>query len=406
MNNRICFKIDLWCMMVGLILLSCGNNGDTPKAAVSPKQTSRYDIDEIEESGEIIATTMYGRDTYFEYHDKEMGTAYELLCEFAKKEGIGVRVETAADTTEMIKMLKSGDADIILTPINKNSANKNGLVVCGMRETGKESSIVGWAVRSDQPDLAKKLNEWYKPELLKLAFKEDRNHSTTPFVKRHIRAPYVSRSKGIISSYDKEFIRGSRHVGWDWRLIAAQCYQESGFDPNAVSWAGAKGLMQIIPSTAKSLNVTDVFNPQENIDAGCRYLKRLQNSFSDIRNRVDKIRFTLAAYNGGPRHIRDAMNLAKKYGKDPTRYEDVSFYIRNLDKPKYYNDPVVKYGFMIGSETYNYVESIMSRWEKYRGGKAVATLSDDDSYGMMPRKSRHNRFTRGKSEIVNLKDSL
>lgn len=393
------------CTMAGLIPLSCGNSGEVPKATETTRQTNSYDIDEIEESGEIIATTMYGRDTYFEYHDKEMGTAYELLCEFARKEGMGVRIETAADTNAMVKMLKSGDADIILTPIDKNSARKNGLVVCGMRETTK-GSLAGWAVREDQPDLAKKLNEWYKPGMLKLAFKENRSHSANPFVKRHVRAPYVSRSKGIISNYDKEFIRGSRHVGWDWRLIAAQCYQESGFDPNAVSWAGAKGLMQIIPSTAKSLDVADVFNPQENIDAGCRYLKRLQASFSDIRNRVDKIRFTLAAYNGGPRHIRDAMSLAKKYGKNPTRYEDVSFYIRNLDKPMYYNDPVVKYGFMVGSETYNYVESIMSRWEKYRGGKAVATLSDDDGYVMMPRKSLHNRFTRNKSEVINLKDSL
>lgn len=395
----------MWCTMAGLIPLSCGNNGEVPKATETTRQTNSYDIDEIEESGEIIATTMYGRDTYFEYHDKEMGTAYELLCEFARKEGMGVRIETAADTNAMVKMLKSGDADIILTPIGKNSARKNGLVVCGMRETTK-GSLAGWAVREDQPDLAKKLNEWYKPGMLKLAFKENRSHSANPFVKRHVRAPYVSRSKGIISNYDKEFIRGSRHVGWDWRLIAAQCYQESGFDPNAVSWAGAKGLMQIIPSTAKSLDVADVFNPQENIDAGCRYLKRLQASFSDIRNRVDKIRFTLAAYNGGPRHIRDAMSLAKKYGKNPTRYEDVSFYIRNLDKPMYYNDPVVKYGFMVGSETYNYVESIMSRWEKYRGGKAVATLSDDDGYVMMPRKSLHNRFTRNESEVINLKDSL
>lgn len=391
--------------MAGIILLSCGNNGEVPKAAETTRQTNRYDIDEIEESGEIIAATMYGRDTYFEYHGKEMGTAYELLCEFARREGIGVRIETAADTTSMIKMLKSGDADIILTPIDKNSAKENGLIVCGMREKKKEA-VAGWAVREDQPELARKLNEWYKPGLLKLAFKENRSHSANPFVKRHIRAPYISRSKGIISNYDKEFMRGSRHVGWDWRLIAAQCYQESGFDPNAVSWAGAKGLMQIIPSTAKSLDVADVFNPQENIDAGCRYLKRLQASFSDIRNRVDRIRFTLAAYNGGARHVRDAMSLAKKYGKNPTRYEDVSFYIRNLDKPMYYNDPVVRYGFMVGSETYNYVESIMSRWEKYRGGKAVATLSDDESYVLMPRKSRHNRFTRDRSEVINLKDSL
>ena len=166
--------------------------------------------------------------------------------------------------------------------------------------------------------------------------------------------------------------------------------------------------MQIIPSTAASLGIKNIYDPKENIDAGCRYLKRLHGSFNDVRNRIDRIRFVLAAYNGGPRHIRDAMNLAKKYGKSPTSYNDVSFFIRNLDKPQYYNDPVVKYGFMIGSETYNYVESIMLRWGKYRGGKAVATLTDNVSISpFTPQQSLHrNRFTGGKHEIINLKDSI
>lgn len=388
--------------------VSCGSkdaNKQTPTAA-EQKQTAHCDLADIEESGEIIAVTMYGRNTYYEYHGRETGTAFEMLAHFAKNEGMGVRIEAVGDTAAMFKMLSSGEADIIIYPLPKDTANAHKLQICGMRN-GKDKTLMGWCVRNDQPDLEEALNSWYKPGMETEIINEESKHFGMVSVKRHVRAPYVSRSKGIISQYDAEFIRGSRHMGWDWRLIAAQCYQESGFDPDAVSWAGAKGLMQIIPSTAKSLGINDIYDPKENIDAGCRYLRQLQASFSDVRNRIDKIRFTLAAYNGGPRHIRDAMNLAKKYGKSPTSYNDVSFYIRNLDKAQYYNDPVVKYGYMIGSETYNYVEQIMVRWAKYRGGKAVTTISNDISVSpFSPKQSRRNRFTHGKSEIVNLRDSI
>ncbi len=396
-------------MVLCSAMVSCtGGKNQTPQG-FSNKNASgvHYDLGEIEESGEIIVVTMYGRDTYYEYHGKGTGLAFDLLSDFAKSEGLGVRVETTNDTATMIKMLSSGEADLIISPLPKKYANANKLKICGMRN-GSGENFSGWAVRYDQPELAKALNAWYKPGMESDINKIEKKHIGHPMIKRHVRAPYISRSKGIISQYDSEFIKSSRHVGWDWRLIAAQCYQESGFDPNAVSWAGAKGLMQIIPSTASLLGIKDIYDPEENIDAGCRYLKKIYGSFHDVRNRIDRIRFTLAAYNGGPRHIRDAMNLAKKHGKSPTNYNEVSFFIRNLDKPQYYNDPVVKYGFMVGSETYNYVESIMLRWEKYRGGKSVATLSDNVIVSpFSPRQSnRRNRFTREKTEIINLKDSI
>lgn len=395
----------IYIVLFAAFLLSCGGKSSTPQPQpAAQKQSVHCDLGEIEESGEIIAATVYGRDTYYEYRGIETGTAYELLCNFAKGEGVGVRIEAVSDTAAMINLLLSGEADVIISPLPYDSATAHKLKICGMK-SGKGKSVLGWTVRNDQPDLEEALNGWYRPGMESETFKKENKHFGAVSVKRHVRAPYVSRSKGIISQYDEEFKRGSRYTGWDWRLIAAQCYQESGFDPNAISWAGAKGLMQIIPSTAKSLGLSNVYDPKDNIDAGCRYLRQLQNSFSDVRNRADKIKFTLAAYNAGPRHIRDAMNLAEKHGKSSTSYEDVKFYIRNLDKPQYYNDPVVKYGYMVGSETYNYVESIMERWSRYRGGKAVMTISDE---AMFPQKQsgRKNRFTHGKSEIINFKDSI
>jgi membrane-bound lytic murein transglycosylase F len=139
----------------------------------------------------------------------------------------------------------------------------------------------------------------------------------------------LSRQKGIISQWDAYFIRYSSLIGWDWRLLAAQCYQESAFDPKAVSWAGAQGLMQLMPATAARMGISlaQVFEPERNIEGGARYLRHLSEIFDDIPNRQERLNFVLAAYNGGPGHVRDAMALAAKHGKNPKRWADVDYYI-------------------------------------------------------------------------------
>ncbi|MBQ7987000.1 MAG: transglycosylase SLT domain-containing protein, partial [Bacteroidaceae bacterium] len=137
----------------------------------------------------------------------------------------------------------------------------------------------------------------------------------------------------------------------------------------ALSWDGAQGLMQLMPATAAQMGVaaTDVFDPAANIAAGCRYLKRIAALFSDITDPSERIAFTLAAYNGGYNHVRDAMALAEKYGASPRRWRDVSPYILRLSEPQYYRDAVVRYGYLRGTETEAYVRLILQRWHDYRG---------------------------------------
>jgi membrane-bound lytic murein transglycosylase F len=164
----------------------------------------------------------------------------------------------------------------------------------------------------------------------------------------------------------------SRDIRWDWRLMAAQCYQESTFDPKAVSFAGAKGLMQIMPGTADHLGLSrdKLYDPESNIAAAAKYIAELQRAFSDIRDHYQRTNFVLASYNGGSHHIRDAMALAKRDGKNPHHWNDVSAYVLKLAQPKYYNDPIVKNGYMRGSETVDYVSKIRQRHAGYQGVKS------------------------------------
>ena len=165
------------------------------------------------------------------------------------------------------------------------------------------------------------------------------------------------------------FMRYAPMARWDWRLLAAQCYQESCFDPKAYSWAGARGLMQIMPATAAQIGLPEskMYDPEENIYAAVRYIIKLTSHFQDIRDPRERQLFVLGSYNGGFFHIRDAMALAKKDGKNPHRWDDVSEYVLKLSMPQYYNDPVVKYGYMRGQETATYVSRIRDRWAQYRG---------------------------------------
>lgn len=127
--------------------------------------------------------------------------------------------------------------------------------------------------------------------------------------------------------------------------------------------------MQIMPSTAKYLGlpIDNIYQPDANIGAAARYMAMLMQDFKDIPNQTERLSFALASYNGGKNHVRDAMALASKHGKNPQLWRDVKVFILGLAKKEYYTDPVVKYGYMRGSETADYVDRIMKRWQDYGG---------------------------------------
>jgi len=351
-----------------------------------------YDLNAILESGELIAATMSGPDTYFEYQGRPMGLQYALAEHFAVKEGLKLRVETANDTTEMIRMLQDAEVDLIAFQLPVSYIEKNGLEKAGVMN---DSLHTAWAVRKESSLLAEYLDAWYSKGIDRETRREESvRMQRRRQVRRRVRAPYISKEKGIISVYDDYFKLASKTTGWDWKLIAAQCYQESGFDPNAESWAGAKGLMQIMPSTAQYLGLpaSAVFSPRENVDAAAKYIRELNHKFSDIRDREERIKFVLASYNGGVGHVRDAMALAGKYGCNMRLWKNVRPFIIGLSQPKYYQDPVVKSGYMIGNETANYVDCVIDRWRAY-GGRSLG-----GSYMPVERSERYvekkNRFTK------------
>ena len=359
-----------------ILLCSCGQKKQetvvTPWGEIAdtiPTDDS-FDLDDIQRNGELIALTLTGPETYYDYRGKHLGAQYLLAQKFADKLGVSLRMEVCRDSVEMLQRLEDGEADLICYPMTKKG--------------------LGWLVGDDKEDLEEELKAWYKPGMLAEVKKEEEFLLSNRAVRRRVFAPMLNRAGGVISHYDGFFQRYASTIRWDWRLLAAQCYQESTFDPKARSWAGACGLMQIMPGTADHLGLSraNIYDPEQNIAAAVRYLAELERNFSDIREHSERTKFVLAAYNGGHFHIRDAMALARKNGRNANSWREVESFVLGLSQPQYYNDPVVKNGYMRGSETVDYVRKIHERWNGYRGVKTVRAISGPQG---IPQKAKHER---------------
>lgn len=228
-----------------------------------------------------------------------------------------------------------------------------------------------WAVRKNTPKLAEALDEWVA------------QNNNTP-VYRGITKKYFELSKqlfdgeyeipknlpkGAISLYDDLFRKHARGTKYDWHFLAAICYHESRFQNDLTSWAGAAGIMGLMPRTAASLGLTsqDRMDPDLSIGAAVELLDRLDKIFRKIENIDERKLFILAAYNGGNGHINDAQALAGKYGANPYVWEgNVKRYLELKSNPEYYNDPVCKSGYFRGNETIRYVQNVLTTTERFK----------------------------------------
>jgi len=222
------------------------------------------------------------------------------------------------------------------------------------------------ALRQRNPKLKQALNKFvkriYKSEFYNVTYTEYfKNRSS---VQRLARGRIVDALKGQISPYDKLVRKYSDHYGFDWRLVTAQMYQESKFNPKAKSHIGARGLMQLMPRTAKEMGIKDISDPASSIRGGVKYLDWLRDRFDTDLAISDRLWFTLASYNAGAGHVQDARRLARQLGHDPDRWFDHTEQAMLLLEKKQYAKKA-RYGYVNGSEPVNYVRDIKQRFEAY-----------------------------------------
>lgn len=309
-------------------------------------------------------TQLIGKDIYVEKDSK-----YEIRLQNLDNEvGGGIKIHSinkdSIITEDLIKMVAENEIPLTIVDSDIAKLNKTYYKNIDINLPISLEQRASWAVNQLNQELADSINIWSQLSqsknasklLLKRYFELSKNEEHS-----YLR-PNLNIKNGIISPYDQIFKKYAKEIGWDWKLLAAQAWSESHFDTTAVSWAGAKGLMQLMPSTARAygLSQNDITNPDLNVKAAVANIKVLNTIFAKrIPDIEERIKFILAAYNSGAGHILDAIALAKKYGKNPQKWEDnVSVTLQWKSNPDYFNDEVCHSGYFRGSQTITYVKKV------------------------------------------------
>jgi len=223
------------------------------------------------------------------------------------------------------------------------------------------------AVRSENPKLLSVLNQYIKSNKDgKLYTRLYNKYFKSPKLikKRLSQHQDMLDGKKTLSDYDSLVKKYAEKYEFDWRLITAQMFQESKFDPKAVSSAGAIGLMQVMPATGRQLGFSKIESPEINIHAGTKYMKWLYDKFNTDISAVDRAWFTLASYNAGLGHVLDAQRLATKKGLNKNIwFGNVEKAMLLLSKSKYAKK--ARYGYVRGREPVKYVKLIRDNYATY-----------------------------------------
>ena len=347
-------------------VVPCGPENITTQVLVQPKKGETELITDV--------TDLVGKDVYVESESK-----YEARIRNLNQEvGGGINIHTVDRDTliteDLIAMVSEGK--IPLTVVDSDIARINKTYYSDLDITLPLSfeQRSSWAVAPDKAWLGDSINAWLNSEnprqeqaqLLKRYFELSKNDPNSKY--------YAANGVGV-SPFDHLFKRYAEDYDWDWKLLASQAYVESKFDSTAVSWAGARGMMQIMPRTAKGYGQTakSVMKNDVAVETALKLLNDLDKQLtSKVPDENERKKFVLAAYNSGLGHVNDAINLAKKYGLNPQKWDgNVAKAILWKSNPKYYKDPVVRFGYSRGRETYDYVNRIYAFYNRAKT-KAIA----------------------------------
>lgn len=315
----------------------------------------------IESTEDLAGRTVWSRSATG--HPRQL----EALSEAIGEEIEIVRVSPARPAEALVRWVATGQADVSMTYSDLAEMRAAVFENIEIHPIIGDPQPIAFATRDTAPDLLDALDIW----LYENADTVERLYQRYFIDRRSLGRVPVSPLDELtsqLSPFDDLFQEYGEDHDIDWLLLASVAYQESRFQPRARSWAGAAGLMQLMPGTAHELGVSDRHDPEQSIDGAVRYLTQLDERLEpDIPSAAERIRFVLASYNAGLGHVYDAQRLTDAEGGDPERWEDVAWWLLQLSRPDVYaTREEVRHGYCRGIEPVLYVDQIMSRYAHYQ----------------------------------------
>lgn len=333
-----------------------------------PENWREMKLHEIEKRLIRNPVHLIGKEVHVRYHSAFFTRLQNLSDEIG---GDIIIVEDYPDvmTEGLLEKVANGEIDYTIAEEDVALVNAAYYPILDTKTAVSFPQQIAWGMRKNADSLQLVINTWISKMKKTSEYHTvyNRYFRSSRSSKRRNNSQYSSMGGGLLSPYDSLIKLAAAELDWDWRLLSAQIFKESKFDPKGVSWAGAIGLMQVLPRTGKSYGVSDLKDPEQNLMAAIQHLQWLQRMWEEeIEDPEERQKFILASYNVGHGHVFDAIRLAEKQGVSATKWDSVKEYLLLKEQPAYFNDPVVEYGYCRGSEPVNYVKTIYSTYDNYR----------------------------------------
>ncbi|OPX39701.1 MAG: lytic transglycosylase F [Desulfobacteraceae bacterium 4484_190.1] len=294
-----------------------------------------------------------------------LGTLYEERLRQLRDDGLDINIKSVGGNTsteELIRMVAENEIEVTIADSNIALLNRRYYPDIKISFPIGDTQFLGWAVKKGENHLLNKINEFIKQ------IKKNRNYEkiyneyyadTEIFDYVDLKKFHI-RLKNRLPKYKETIQRAAETYGFDWKLLAAMIYQESHFNPGAISFTGVRGIMQLTLDTAKEVGITNRLDPEQSIMGGTKYLKKLYTRF-DKTNEEDRLLISLASYNVGKGHILDAQKIAMQRNLDPNSWSSLKQILPLLRYSRYYKKS--RYGYCRGTEPVRYVTRILTYYD-------------------------------------------
>jgi len=291
------------------------------------------------------------------------GTSYEPLLRQAAPD-LTWTVDSDASIEDLFEAITNEEIDATIVDSNILALNRRFFPAIRPGFTLDDSQDLAWAaVRDDDDSLVQKMREYFALAKAdgRLAELRQRHYDHVESYQPVGSFTFMRRIGERLPGLRPLFEEAAQANDLDWRLLAAIGYQESHWDPQAVSRTGVRGVMMLTQRTARQLGIENRTDPRQSIDGGARYLRSMIDRMPARIRPPDRIWLALAAYNVGFGHLEDARVLTERLGGDPDRWLDVRDHLPLLTQERWYSQ--TRFGYARGYEPVQFVENIRTFYE-------------------------------------------